>query len=507
MDVGKNMMGPGETISLAGRMRPLKGVMLMALCLVISACPLVLSKPAFTSSEIEGKGSEIVFCDLDGDRLKDILLIDEPNLVIFFQDARRGFPGKPDLLYELGDAPSVVWPAKLDKGAESLLVMTHEGVAELSFASRKRPVAPRRIIMQRTVVPQQLKVAMVEYLPFSVDTPKNGPIILIPVERDLQLWRRQGTWRHMGSLENVLETILSAPVPVIGYDKTTEIDMSLGDVNGDQRDDIVFRTSDMPTCTFAIYTQQGGGTFAAAPTFTWSEKWDWLWYCWLDINRDGRVDLIKNKWIGEPWFLPGTLSGKVIVQIYLANAQGQLPAKPQQVFRKNDWIDTIPIVDLDGDGHVDLVLGYNRFDTREGFRKAFMAKRLDFKLRFHLFRPGLGYPEKADFQRDLEIHLDKYSIDLNWGRRRDFQRFVNLEGDFNGDGRMDLLVRDESSQISVYSFVSRQAGFERDAGLHFDYSEPIHGFKIVDLNSDGISDIVIRFRRANAYRVFLSRNR
>lgn len=479
----------------------------IGLCVVLLTCPLVLSKPIFKSSEIEGKGSEVVFCDLDGDHLKDILLIDEPNLVIFFQDPGRGYPRRPDLVYELGDAPSVVWPAKLDKDAENLLVMTHEGVAELNFAGRKRPAAPRRIITQRTAIPQRLKAPLVEYIPFSVDTPNNMPVILIPVDRDLQLWHHRGTWHHVRSLENVLETKISAPIPDIGYDKTTEIDMSLGDVNGDRRDDIIARTSDMPTCTFVIYTQQESGSFAAEPALTFTETWDWFWYGWVDINQDGRVDLIKNKWIGEPWFLPGTLSGKVIVQIYLANAQGQLPSKPQQVFRKNDWIDSIPIVDVDGDGHVDLVLGYNRFDTREGFRKAFMAKRLDFNLRFHLFRPGMGYPEKPDFQRDLEIHLDKHSIDLNWGRRRDFERFVDLRGDFDGDGCMDLLVRDQSARISIYSFVSRQVGFEQDAGLFFEYTEPVEWFKIVDLNGDGVSDLVMKFKRAKGYRVFLSRER
>jgi len=477
------------------------------LCIIILVCPLAAAAPEFRSSEIQGRGSEILFCDLDGDHLKDILLVDEPNLVLFFQDAARGFARSPDLVYELGEAPSLVWPAKLGSAAESLLVMTSEGVAELSFADRRRPAAPRQIIAQRTAIPQRLKAPLVEYFPFSVDTPNDGPVILIPVERDMQLWHHRGTWQHMRSLDDVLETRISAPVPVIGYDKTTEIDMSLGDVNGDRRDDIIVRTSDMPTCTFAIYTQQESGSFAAEPTLTWSEKWDWLWYCWLDINRDGRVDLIKNKWIGEPWFLPGTLSGKVIVQIYLANAQGQIPPKPQQVFRKNDWIDSIPIVDVDGDGHVDLVLGYNRFDTREGFRKAFMAKRLDFNLRFHFFRPGTGYPEKPDFQRDLEIRLDSHSIDMNWGRRRYFERFVDLSGDFDGDRHRDLLVRDKSDRISVYSFVSREVGFEQDAGLFFAYAEPIEWFRVVDLNGDGISDLVMKLKRAGAFRTFLSRAR
>lgn len=481
--------------------------MRIALCLVISMCPLALSKPVFKSSEIEAKGSEIVFCDLDGDRLQDILLIDKSNLVLFFQDAKRGFAGSRALEYKFGDTPSVVWPAKLDKNAESLLVMTHEGVDELSFVGRKKPAAPRQLITQQTVIPERLKAPLVEYLPLSVNVPDNWPVILIPTGRDLQLWHHQGTWQHRQSLRNVLETRISAPVPVIGYDKTTEIDMSLGDVNADRRDDIIVRTSDMPICTFAIYTQQEGGSFTGEPTLTFSETWNWLWYCWMDINQDGRVDLIKNKWLGEPWFLPGTLSGKVVVQIHLAKSQGQIPEKPQQVFRKNDWIESIPIVDVDGDGYMDLVLGYNRFDTREGFRKAFMAKRLDFNLRFHLFKPGIGYPEKPDFQRDLEIHLDQHSIDLNWGRRRDFERFVDLSGDFDGDGDKDLLLRDRSDRVSAYSFISRQVGFEQEPGLYFDYKEPIEWFKIVDLNNDSISDLVMKLKQGGAFRVFLSYTR
>jgi hypothetical protein len=468
---------------------------------------LVRAKPAFKSSEIEAKGSDIVFCDLDGDRLKDILLIDKPNLVLIFQDARHGFAANRSLVYELGDTPSAVWPATLDKQTESLLVMTHEGVDELNFAGRKKPAAPRRLITQQTVIPQRLKNRLIEYIPLSVDVPDHRLVILIPTDRDLQLWSHRGTWQHSLSLKNVLETRISSPVPVIGYDKATEIDMSLGDVNSDRRDDIIVRTSDMPVCTFAIYTQQESGSFTDEPALTFSETWNWLWYCWLDINRDGRVDLIKNKWMGEPWFLPGTLSGKVIVQIHMANDQGQIPEKPQQVFRKNDWIESIPIVDVDGDGYTDLVLGYNQFDTREGFRKAFMAKRLDFNLRFHLFRPGMGYPEKPDFQRDLEIHLDQHSIDLNWGRRRDFERFVDLSGDFDGDGDRDLLFRDSSDRVSVYSFISRQVGFEQKPGLYFDYKEPIEWFKIIDLNNDNVSDLVMKCKRAGSFRVFLSHAR
>src|SRR5882724_23138 len=111
-----------------------------ALGVGIIACHSALAAPSFNSSEIEGEGSEIIFCDLDGDHLKDAVLVNGLALSIFFQDA-KGFSREPQLKYLLDDRPSVLWPAKLRKDSESLLVMTSDGVAELNVTNHTaRPV-------------------------------------------------------------------------------------------------------------------------------------------------------------------------------------------------------------------------------------------------------------------------------------------------------------------------------------------------------------------------------
>ena len=45
----------------------------------------------------------------------------------------------------------------------------------------------------------------------------------------------------------------------------------------------------------------------------------------------------------------------------------------------------------------------------------------------------------------------------------------NLSGDFDADGRRDLLVRDRGDRLSVYDFISRQKGFSEEA----DFDAPL----------------------------------
>jgi hypothetical protein len=461
----------------------------------------------YGESVVHGPGDRVLLCDLDGDRLKDIVLRDDPNLLIFYQDPEKGFAQRPNQVYRLGDKPSILWPAKLGKSAESLLVMTSDGVTELDFANRSSPAVRRQIIAQQTIIPESLEGPSITYFPPSPEMKGNAPVILVPVGRDLQVWRRTDTWQHAQTLQDALETTISASRDDLGYDRTAELTMSLGDITGDRRDDIIVRTNLIPMCRYAMYTQNQDGLFGADPALTWTGQWDWSWYGWVDINHDGRVDLIKNTWLSDPWFVSGMLSGKVLVRIHMADEHGQIPAQPQQVFRKNDWIHSIPVVDVDGDGCLDLVLGYSAFDSREGFRKAFTAKQLDFKLRFHFYRPGEGFPEKPDCDVDLRISLDHPSVELNYSRSRYFETFVNLQGDFDGDGDRDLLVRDRADRISVYPFVSRQAGFAKTARVSFRYTDPIDRLQVEDLNNDGRSDLIMKLSKKEMFRVFISRTR
>ena len=66
------------------------------------------SKVKFSSYELKAKTGEILLFDFDGDGLDDIVVINEPNLIFFFQDRKNGFHKEPALIYSTGDKPSVL---------------------------------------------------------------------------------------------------------------------------------------------------------------------------------------------------------------------------------------------------------------------------------------------------------------------------------------------------------------------------------------------------------------
>ncbi|HUS73364.1 MAG TPA: VCBS repeat-containing protein [Sedimentisphaerales bacterium] len=466
------------------------------------------AKPKFSSYELKAKHEEIFFPDFDGDGLDDIIAIDEPNLLFFFQDAKRGFAKNPDLVYSFGDKPSVIWPAKLGNNpGRNILVMTNDGVSILTYVDKKTPPAMRKIINQQTIIPEKCENSPTILFTLSANTAKGYPLIFVPTENELKIWKYENQWHCMYSLEGMPETQIWGPNKAAGYTKQYWLNMNIGDLNGDGFDDLVICEENKGKTLFNIYPQTKEGSFPSKPSQSFEDEWNWrTWICLHDVNKDGRIDVIKNKWLQEPWFLPGTYSGKVLVQIFISDADGDIPDKPAFTFRKNDWISSIPIVDIDGDGFMDLVLGYGMFDSREGARKSLTAKKLDHNLRIHFYHSD-GFHKKPDCQKDITIYLGHFGMHLTRSRRHYLETQISVDGDFDGDGEHDLLVKDRKEQASVYFFISRKKGFSKKADMHFNDVKRVEQFIADDLNEDGISDLIVIGSRKDSFKVFLSKKK
>jgi hypothetical protein len=522
-------------------MASLRLLLPLALGGALMGCPSAQAKPKFNASQVATPGQELMICDLDGDGLKDLILMEDLNLSVFYQDPDRGFTREPQQTHRRDPRPCVVWAAKLGKPAGSLLVMTSDGVTELCFTNRTGSPASRQIIRQPTIVPEAAegtnalclrlsvetglrcaRVAGGEKLEQSAATQAGGdwPLLLVPVMDGLQVWstlrpdsigttedgQHRDEWCQAQVISQTVEASLRPTAADPGFTTSLGLDLSVGDVDGDGRDDLMVRRSNGGwTNTCSLYLQQTNGLFALEPALTHADRYQLhSWLCWADLNRDGKMDLIKSVWLHEPSFSPFVSSGKVLVSTYIADEQGRIPAEPQQLFRKNDWTPVLPVVDVDGDGYPDLILGFSKMDNPQSMRKEVTAKQLDYTLRFHFYRPGVGFPTEANCQREVIIHLDQAALLLGSSPHRYFERSVRFDGDFNGDGKRDLLVRDHGDDISVYFFVSQQHGFSPEPDLQFSCPELIEGWEIADLNNDGVSDLIVKLAKPKGFRIFVS---
>ena len=446
-----------------------------------------------------------MICDLDGDGLDDLVLMDDLNLAISYQNSKGGFAREPQQSHNLEPRPCVVWTAKLGKPAGSLLVVTSDGVNELSFTNRTAPLVVRQIIKQPTIVPDATEDTNAMCLSLSVATGRDWPLLLVPAVDGLQVWQHRDAWRQAQLIGNSIHARMRPLVTNPGYSTSFGFDFSVGDVNGDGRDDLIVSRSDVVRSNiFSLYLQQTNGLFGLEPALAYADKVELLsWHCWADLNRDGKVDLIKTACLMEPSFVPGVPSAKVLVSTYIADEHARIPAEPQQVFRKNDFKAALPVVDVDGDGFLDLVLANRHMDSREDVTKIITVKQLDYSYRFHFYRPGTGFPKESDCQRDVVFHLDQAEF-LRWIGNENYELFVKLAGDFSGDGKTDLLVREHDNEIAVYFFTSRENGFSLKPDLRFSCPEQIDAWEAKDLNHDGVSDLIVRLRKQNAWRIFIS---
>ena len=170
-------------------------------------------------SEIEGHGAQTsFFVTSAGITSKAAVLLDGTNFSVFFQDAKQGFTRKPQHEFQLPDRPALVCPAKLGRKAESLLLMTSDGVTELDFTTRTNPPTRQQIIQQKTIIPVKLDGMQAAAMPFSAKTGTNWPLLLFACRRrpaGVATSTTNGVWRRPSQMPWII--ISKPPVWGSGY--------------------------------------------------------------------------------------------------------------------------------------------------------------------------------------------------------------------------------------------------------------------------------------------------
>lgn len=223
--------------------------------------------------------------------------------------------------------------------------------------------------------------------------------------------------------------------------------IAAGDLNGDGKPDLVTANCDYINNNITVYINQGDGTFSTGTSLWGGFYSDGITIA--DVNGDGKNDVVVGNYFGGD------------VTVLLGNGDGTVRA-PDVGYAVGGYPQTNPAVaDFNGDGKQDIVVldNYYSFAYLQGYGDG------TFRAAQSYFSP---LPEtKGDWPWSMSL----------------------ASGDFNGDGRPDIVVGSSgNSQVGATVFLGKPDG-SLQPGVNYGGGELMY-VAVGDFNGDGKLDFV-----------------
>jgi uncharacterized repeat protein (TIGR02543 family) len=253
------------------------------------------------------------------------------------------------------------------------------------------------------------------------------------------------------------------------------------DMNNDGLKDLVYLTNDTSSnLEFRIHHQLRSGT-----EHTYSEKKAYLRNVkavgYFDVDNNGYIDVVlvqsskisvlKNEISGiEITF--DTNGGKPLNALVLSSQQFN-------VFDKFSFDGVYPyaykLVDIDGDGHLDLIYGSLKMPER---------------FKYLVYRKGTGL-----LTFDAPVFIDN-----------NFENVVNIEiGDIDNDGNLDIITysnKDHTGLLTVFKHDGNMNFTRHDITPHTTIQDFANTIKLGDVTGDGYLDILYQSRNSQKLVVY-----
>ncbi len=435
--------------------------------------------------------------DMNGDGLADLVVQNGRSIEVYLQDARTGITPTPKAVLPLPERTFVYDVGVRAKGAETGVVAVHPDGVEWYGYRNDAFVAPEPwlefpTLFRGTCTGNPVRAGLL------FDMEGDGDSDLVLPDRDGFLIFVAGESGFALSQRLAAETsVLLAP-----YGRSIQDPMQasltlpsfhFGDVNGDARLDLLLEGF----YSFDIYYQDTQGRYDAKPSVTVSvnaagvkKKSGRRYFMYevppkvTDLNADGYVDAVA------------TFPSKGVTGIYLGKAAGsQVFETPDQVIRFDGWTLAHVLQDVNGDQRKDLILAKMEKVGFWGGLQILITRTIDVDILAYLEAPDGRYPESPSFQKTIEVPLILSAS--HQMLKIETPHLLNFAGDFNRDGRKDMLFKSAPDRLTV-NFGTSEGVFTEDDPLEiatvdtsaFSSSQPT----VADINGDGLSDLVLYHR-------------
>lgn len=429
---------------------------------VCRPAPVELSRQVIT---LPGNTSETRFVDIDGDGLSDLLAIDPAQNKLFnYHQRPDGFSNSPDQVIAL--PPQTAWVAACDVDAHPGLELLMSTASGLVYSRQNAGLfeTERHSLIQASQMFTN-SVPVLGVLSTNIPVIFEGRVVLYhrnsayewSPERPVALNAKHSNW-FVARDEWMMGPNASHNLRI------AQLFLARPDAkrNKEPETEAIRKTMD----------NMKKSNNELAPIM---ER--------VDVNGDGREDVVL-------WHdYVGVLGFQTDVYIFLRGADNQLPGQPTQVVHsrgfpipmgsESKWS---PVHDLKGDGVCELVLlEFNvSLATAGGLVETALSRGLDGSITIRSFHDGA-------FAANPEASIPVKIILGDWGEFNSFPIF--LEGDFNGDGHPDLLVRRSETQWNIFVSTNDGHWFTPQPAMTFD--APARGYyEMQDLNGDGLADII-----------------
>jgi len=496
---------------------------LPTLVLFALAAPTLAGQPVPNKGELEfeqfvleppGTIEFTHFEDIDEDGLHDILAVyalegaDEParNLVLHFQRP-EGFLVEPDISLRVPDEVALIdiGQVRTDVPGKELLLLTGGALHWMAIpAPGDGPIgaAPGEVLIEIDSI-----FARSERLHLSKRGLAHGEE---EAERDMLIIPRTTGYRVYYPDDDYAEAVDFAAehdhrVSAGSYSVGTA-ELHLADFDGDGDEDLGFTHLD----NIRVYLREEA-RFSTEPALDLHMQLltsvdreanmdisDLVGFSVDDFDGDGMADLFVRKTVVNK---KAVIHDKQQYQLFI-NRGARFDSIPDQAFVLKSF-DAPEVLDLDGDDRLDIVTGYFEFSLGN-IVKALISKRLSIDLSFFLNDEEKGFPDSPNEKRSIKFHISLSNMDEN------FAPAVEMEGDYDGDGRLDFLMQTGDDKVEIFRGVDGDRIFEKDAENELELLACNDGF-VDDLNGDGRSDVIF-FRypdrepfKRNWIRVVLSR--